>query len=129
MKFLQSNIGFVYIFLTVILTTYGQLVLKWRMNQFDGMPVGLTDKIFYFFRLLKDFYILSSFFAAFLGSLTWMAALTKFELSFAYPFMSLSFALVLVAGYFFLNEGLSFYKIIGITLILIGIIVASYDLK
>lgn len=129
MKYLNFNLGYLYILLTVLLTSYGQLVLKWRMNQYEGMPELLIDKVIYFVRLFKDVYILSSFAAAFIASLTWMAALTKFELSFAYPFMSLSFVMVLIASYFLLNEGLSMNKLVGVLLIVTGIVIISYDLK
>jgi uncharacterized membrane protein len=116
--------GYVYIFLTVLLSAYGQVILKWRMNAIGPLPEGI-DKWWFLFKAVFDPYIFSSFLAAFLASLTWMAALAKFELSFAYPFMSLSFLLVLVLSYFFLNEMITLQKAIGFALIIVGLIVAS----
>ena len=116
--------GYVYIFLTVALSAYGQVMLKWRLNTIGPIPEG-HDKWWFLFKAVFDPYIFSSFLAAFLASLTWMAALAKFELSFAYPFMSLSFLLVLVLSYFFLNEMITVQKAIGFALIIVGLIVAS----
>lgn len=117
--------GYVYIILTVLLTAYGQLVLKWRMNFLGELPADLYSKFVFLVKAIFDPYIFSSFGAAFIASLTWMAALSRFELSFAYPFMSLAFLVVLVASYFLLHEPLNAYKIIGMILIIIGLVIAS----
>lgn len=116
--------GYVYIFLTVALSAYGQVILKWRLNTIGPIPEGY-DKWWFLFKAVFDPYIFSSFLAAFLASLTWMAALAKFELSFAYPFMSLSFLLVLILSYFFLNEMITLQKAVGFALIIVGLIIAS----
>ncbi len=117
--------GYVYILLTVLLTAYGQLILKWRMNFLPQPPAPLPEKFWYLFKIIFDPYIFSGFFAAFLASLTWMAALARFELSFAYPFMSLAFVVVLGCGYLFLNESITLQKVIGMALIVIGLVIAS----
>jgi multidrug transporter EmrE-like cation transporter len=54
-----------------------------------------------------------------------MAALTQFDLSYAYPFMSLSFVLVLVFSVVLFGETATAPRIIGILLILAGIAVGS----
>lgn len=117
--------GYVYILLTVLLTAYGQLILKWRMNAIRELPTPFLEKFWFLFKIIFDPYIFSSFFAAFLASLTWMAALAKFELSFAYPFMSLAFIVVALCSYVFLNEPLTISKTLGLLLIVVGLIVAS----
>lgn len=117
--------GYIYIILTILLTAYGQLILKWRMNTIGELPDGFYEKFVFLIKAIFDPYIFSSFFAAFIASLTWMAALTRFELSFAYPFMSLAFAVVLVSSYFLLSESLTLNKALGIVIIIIGLVVAS----
>ena len=54
-----------------------------------------------------------------------MAAMTKLDLSHAYPFTSLSFVLVLIASGLFLNEPVTWPKIAGIALICGGIAIGS----
>jgi multidrug transporter EmrE-like cation transporter len=122
----KSNlIGYIYIGLTVVFTVYGQLVIKWRMTLLGELPERFQDKLFFLIRAVFDPYIFSSFFAAFLASLAWMAAVTKFEISYAYPFMSLAFVMVLILSYYIFNESLTLYKVLGLTFIIIGIIIAS----
>jgi uncharacterized membrane protein len=116
--------GYFYIVLTILLSAYGQVVLKWRLSQLGELPAGFEKWIF-LLKSIFDPYIFSSFLSAFLASLAWMAALSKFQLSYAYPFMSLSFLVVLLLSYVFLNEALTLSKILGITLVIIGLVIAS----
>ena len=85
-----------FILATVALSVYGQLVLKWRMDQLGPMPAGFGGGLRHLLWLLIDPVIFSTFVAAFFASLAWMAAMTRFELSYAYPFTSLNFAAVLL---------------------------------
>jgi len=54
-----------------------------------------------------------------------MAALTKFQLNLIYPFMSLCFPLTMVLSVYFLGEELSWPKIVGVVVILIGLFILS----
>lgn len=116
---------YLYIFATIGLTVYGQLILKWRIVQFGSFPINLGNKFQFLFGLFLDPLILSGFFAAFLASLAWMVAMTKFDLSHAYPFMSLNFVVVLLLSSWLLNESISLQKMIGVGLIVLGTLVAT----
>lgn len=117
--------GYVYILLTIIFTVYGQLILKWRMSLKGAMPESIESKIIFLFRTFLDVWVLSGLFAAFLASVAWMATLSKFELSFAYPFMSLSFVVVFLLSAIFFQEPITWQKIVGLLLIIIGLIVIT----
>ncbi|SEH05457.1 4-amino-4-deoxy-L-arabinose-phosphoundecaprenol flippase subunit ArnF [Candidatus Venteria ishoeyi] len=54
--------------------------------------------------------------------------MTKFELSYAYPFMSASFVLVFLISVILFQESITMYKVIGLGLIIIGIFVSSRGL-
>ena len=113
-----------YIFGTLFFTVYGQIVLKWRLSQLAiVLPEGLLDKILYLLKLIFDPFVFSGFASAFIASLFWMAAMTKFEITQAYPFMSLAPALVFVIGVFFLGEAFTIGKVVGLLLIVLGTIV------
>lgn len=116
---------YIYIFATIGFTVYGQLILKWRIGQFSPLPAELTDKLKFLFGLLIDPAIFSGFAAAFLASLAWMAAMTKFDLSHAYPFMSLNFVVVLLLSGWLLSEPMTTQKALGVGLIVLGTLVAS----
>ncbi len=116
---------YIYIFSTIAFTVYGQLILKWRITDYGSLPSGLIEKLKFLISLLFDPIIFSGFAAAFLASLAWMAAMTKFELSHAYPFMSLNFVVVLLLSGWFLSEPVTHQKAIGVGLIVLGTVVAA----
>lgn len=117
--------NYFYIFGTIFFTVYGQLILKWRIGNYGALPDILGDRLLFLLRLLLDPFIFSGFFAAFLASLCWMAAMTKFQLSYAYPFMSLAFVFVLILSNIFFKEPITMAKSIGMGFIVLGIIFGS----
>ncbi len=116
---------YLYIVLTIGFTVYGQLILKWRISEFGPLPSDGVEKIRFLIGLLFDPAIFSGFAAAFLASLAWMAAMTKFDLSHAYPFMSLNFVVVLLLSAWLLGEPATPQKILGIGLIVLGTVIAA----
>jgi len=116
---------YLYIVATIAFTVYGQLILKLRIARFGPLPIDIIEKIKFLISLLFDPLIFSGFFAAFLASLAWMAAMTKFDLSHAYPFMSLNFVVVLMLSGWILSEPVTSQKAIGILLIVIGTVIAA----
>src|SRR5712691_3684711 len=88
------SLGFV--FLTVIFTVYGQLIVKWRVRRAGTLPADFMKKLYFLAALVFDPWILSGLIAAFVAGLFWMSAMTRLELSYAYPFMSLAFVFVLI---------------------------------
>ena len=117
--------NYLYIFGTILFTVYGQIILKWRINKI-GFVLGdgnLLDKALAMLKFIFDPFIFSGFLSAFVASMFWMVAMSKFEITHAYPFMSLSPAIVFLLGIFFLNETFTIGKVVGLGLIIIGTIV------
>jgi uncharacterized membrane protein len=117
--------GYVYMLVTVVMTTYGNLIFKWRVDESGAMPEGTSARITYFLKLLSNPWILSSFLATGCAALAYLLALQRLDLSRAYPVMSLSFVLVLVFSALLFSEGLSWPKVIGVGLILAGLWIGS----
>ena len=118
-------VDYLFLLIMIVLTVYGQMILKWRMDQLGALPPGFWPGLRHLIGLLVDPAIVSSFVAAFIASLAWMAAMTRFELSYAYPFTSLNFVVVLILSVWLLNEQLTVQKVVGIALIMLGTAVAS----
>lgn len=117
--------GYLYIFLTIVLTAYGQLAIKWQVNLAGPMPDHGAGRIAFFTTLLLNPWVISALVAAFAAMLAWMAAMTRFELSHAYPFMAANFVLVGLGSVWLFNEPLTAPKIIGVALICVGLIVVA----
>lgn len=103
------------------------MILKWRLSVLHfTIPDGKSTEIaIAFAKLLFDPLILSGFASAFVASMFWMAAMTKFEITYAYPFMSLAPAIVFLLGVLILGETYTSGKLIGLIIIAIGIFVTA----
>jgi len=117
--------SYLYIALTIALTVFGQIAIKMQVLQAGAMPVDGHEKLMFLVRLLLNPWIIAAFGAAFLASISWMGAMTKFPLSYAYPFMSLNFVIVLLLGAWLFQEPLSLTKIVGVALICAGTVIAA----
>ncbi len=122
-----KSFDYIYVLLTIILTVYGQLVLKWRMNIKGRLPSAFADKVKFMFNAYLDPWVLSGFGVAFLASITWAMAMTKLQLSQAYPFMSLSYILVFFMSVLIFKESVTAFKIGGYLLIIAGIVLLSFS--
>lgn len=114
-----------FILLTVLFTVYSQLIMRWQVSEAGPLPVDTHGKISYVLNLLVNPWVLSGIVATFFAGVSWMLAMTKFEISYAYPFVSLNYILVLVAGFFLFNEAISATKLAGSALVILGIIVIA----
>jgi len=119
--------GYVYIALMLALTLYGQLVLKWQVGRVGTLPTDASGQLHYLAQLLFSPWVVSGLASAFLASIFWMLALTRMELSRAYPFTALGLVLVFAASAAVFGETLSAGKLLGGGFIVAGIcIIALY---
>ena len=117
--------SYVYVICTVLLTVYGQIAIKWQVLEAGPFPAEPGAKIRFLLQLLLNPWILSALAAALLAAVAWMAAMTRLELSHAYPFMSLAFVLVMLASALFFSEPITPLKLAGVALVVLGIVVGS----
>jgi drug/metabolite transporter (DMT)-like permease len=56
-----------------------------------------------------------------ISSILWLVIISRWELSYAYPMVALGYVIAIFYGAFFLQEAITFPKILGSGLILLGI--------
>jgi len=61
-------------------------------------------------------------FLGILNMVVWTSSLEDFDLSYAYPFLSISYVMIILAGRLFFGETLDKFKLIGIVFISLGAI-------
>lgn len=111
--------------MTIVLTSYGQLIIKWQANLFKPATEGLLSRLPGVLQLLLQPWIISAFVAAFAASLCWMLAVSRLELSKAYPFMALNFLLVCIAAIPLFGESFTVAKGVGLAAVVVGLIILS----
>ena len=114
-----------YILATVVCTVYSQLVMRWQVGAAGELPSDGPGKLRFIATLLVNPWVLSGIVATFLAGVSWMLAMTRFEISYAYPFVSLNYVIILAASILLFNESLSPPKIMGTVLVIVGIVVIS----
>ena len=121
--------GYLYLFLTIITSVCSQIIIKWRVVNFVvkllPLPTAFDEKILFLFKVIFDPFIFLSLVLTFISGLCWMATMTKFDISYAYPFTMLGFVAVLLLSALLLGEVFNVYKIIGCRLIILGVLVVS----
>lgn len=110
-------INYLLIVLQVFINTTAQLILKKGVNYLDFKQPVLS----LMFAMITNIYVGAGLFIFAASFILWLYLLSQFELSFLYPFGSLSFVLAALGGYFFFGEMVSVTRWIGIFLILLGV--------
>ncbi len=111
---------------TVALTVFGQLAFKWRIDEAGSFPSDTGDRVRFLAELAGDPWVIAVFASALIASITYGIALSRLELSVAYPVMSLSFVFVLLFSVLLFSESLTVGKVVGVALICVGVIVSSW---
>jgi len=114
--------GYVYLMCTVLLTIYGQIVMKWQIGKVGATPHGTGEKVAFLLTMLLKPWVLSSFLAALLASFCWMLTLTRLPLGTAYPFTSLTFVGVILSGAVLFGESVSWPQVAGMGFLAVGIV-------
>ncbi len=113
------------IFLTDLLDTIGQLILKSSINKIDTHAFSFRH-VFRFLRiLLKDIRVWVGFVLSGLSLAVWLYVLTKAELGFAFSLDSMRYILIAAASAVFLKERLTAGRWMGIASVVIGIMLVA----
>lgn len=127
---MQFLVNHLYIFLTVAFAVSSQLIIKWQMKNISlEDTISIFDKFLFAFNMLFNPYILLSIILTLLSGLSWIIAMSKFDISYAYPFTALGFVFILIFSHLLFNETITIYKYIGVSLIVIGIFIICKDIK
>jgi len=105
------------ILLNTLILVSGQFLWKIGMT---NRSVSF-DSIGAIFRVMISPYILSGLFLYGMATVLWLFILTKVPLSVAYPIQSIAYILAVFGAYFFFQEEITLWKVIGVILIMAGV--------
>jgi multidrug transporter EmrE-like cation transporter len=106
---------------SVTLSVAGQLVLKSGVDRLGSLSLSRGGAIVAAARLVTNPLIWLGFAIYGVGTFFWLAALSRVELGYAYPFLSLSYVLVMLASWLFFREELSVSRCLGVAVICLGV--------
>jgi len=111
---------FFLILINVALAVSGQLSIKTGMNQVGYITA--KNIILMMSAAIKNPYVLFGLLAYTLAAGTWIVVLSRVDVSFAYPMLSLGYIAILIISGMFLHESVTLLRIFGTALIVTGIL-------
>lgn len=113
------------IFFAVILNTGAQLLLKAGMNRLGQFEFAFSKLINIGTQVMVNPFVLLGFLTYVISVLVWLLVLSRVEVSFAYPMISLGYVLNALTAYYLFGEALSISRMIGILIILCGVFLVA----
>ena len=108
---------------SILLAVAGQLMMKKGMMLVGSFPLNQL-----FQKLLPMFmnpFVFFGFACFGLSSIFWLVVLSRFEISFVYPLVAVAYILVALFSWIFFKENLSFVRVSGILVIMLGVYLIS----
>ncbi|MGE4170489.1 MAG: hypothetical protein AB7F28_07205 [Candidatus Margulisiibacteriota bacterium] len=139
----------IFILLPIFMTVLGELMLKHSLNKMGvaipaetvavwvdrvhpivpQIPMAWISKAIegglHLAILASHLPVVLSLLTIVVGGVLWLIAMSKFEISFLYPFLSINYLVILAGSALFLGEKVSLYRCISATLIVIGLVIMS----
>jgi multidrug transporter EmrE-like cation transporter len=116
------------ILVSVTLAAVAQLTLKHGINQVThqgSQPLVLTDPAGTFTRIISNGAVWLGLVIFGLSAFVWLIVLSRASLSFAYPFASLTYVIILLFDRFVLDQSIPGIRYVGVAFIIAGIILIS----
>ncbi len=121
----KMNIAIVYILISVLGGAFGQLMLKKGMGSMGPLTLSVGQFGSILWGMATNPYVVAGLGIYALGTLFWLLALSRVELSFAYPFASLSYLIMLFAAWQLFKEDISVLRLVGTLVICVGVLIIS----
>lgn len=112
---------FALLMVAMCLTVTGELLLKSGMNQHGQLNVSLSTLPSTAIKLFTNPFVFGGFVFVFAGALFWLAVLSRWPLSLAYPFLSISYIIGIGASVLFLGERVTAMQLLGVFVIVAGV--------
>ena len=131
MSKIKSN-AVILLALTIILSACAQLFMKVSMIQLQLLLDSIADDQSLLFIVMDNATVVAWLFAGLscyaLSMLCWIFALIKYELSFAYPFLGITYVLVYLGAVYWqqIGEQMTSMRTMGVLLILVGVVLVNY---
>lgn len=116
---------FLLIVLTVILNAASQLLLKTGISQIGKATYNIQELVRIFVACITNGYILLGLVTMTLSMFTHILSLSRFDVSFVFPFISFAYVIVAVAGFLFMDETFNLMRYVGIGVILVGTVILA----
>ena len=125
-KRLSLTTSVLLILLSIAIAVGGQLLLKLGLNKMGSITVDSFGALGQLFSgIIKSPMVIIGLFCYVISAAIWLVVLSAVDLSFAYPFIGLTYVLILIISKFVLKEDVNPWRWAGAAIITIGVVVIS----
>lgn len=113
------------VFTQMICLAGGQILWKRGIEAAGGFMSGGDGLVPSLIRLATNPIFLAGSVLYVIATLLWFYLLPRYDLSFIYPILSLTFVIAALGGWFILGEAMSLQRLVGIVTIAAGVVIVT----
>jgi multidrug transporter EmrE-like cation transporter len=117
----MTPVAFGLVLAAIVLGTFAQLLLKAGTNAVGAFAFSLENAVPVGLKLALEPHILGGAGCYVVSLAIWIMALSRVEVSIAYPMLSIGFALNAILAWWLLGEAVTTMRMVGIGVIIIGV--------
>ena len=117
----MNALSFALILTGVLLNAVAQLLLKAGTNAVGHFEFSTTNLVPIGTRLALEPHILGGLTCYVISVVVWIMALSRVEVSIAYPMLSIGYVLNALAAWYWFGEALTTMRMTGIVVIIVGV--------
>jgi multidrug transporter EmrE-like cation transporter len=117
--------SFLLVLLGVLLNAIAQLLLKAGTNAVGPFEFSAANALPVGFKLGTEPHILGGIACYVVSVVVWIMALSRVEVSVAYPMLSIGYVLNALAAWYWLGEAVTPLRLVGIGIIIVGVYVVA----
>jgi multidrug transporter EmrE-like cation transporter len=109
----------------VMLNAFAQIFLKKGMMSVEYFEFSVDNLYPVMIKSATNAYILFGLLFYVVSVVIWMLVLSRVEVSYAYPFLSIGYVITIIMGYLLFNENITLLRLAGVGLICLGVVLVS----
>jgi multidrug transporter EmrE-like cation transporter len=115
----------VFILIATVLGVTGQLMLKHGMGQMGPLQVSVDTFLPTVWRMMTAPFVVGGLLIYGFGTFFWLVTLSRLDLSYAYPFVSLNIVIIFFFSWLIMREDINPLRAAGMIVICAGILLVA----
>ncbi len=121
----MNSISFMLVLAGVLLNAAAQLLLKAGTNAIGAFAFTADNLVPVGIKVASDPFIVSGLGCYAVSVVVWIMALSRVEVSLAYPMLSIGYVVNAVAAWYLFGEALTAQRMVGIATIVVGVFLVA----
>ena len=121
----MNAVSFALVLFGVLLNAAAQLLLKAGTNSIGHFEFSSANLVPIGWKVATQPYILGGLMCYAISVVVWIMALSRVEVSIAYPMLSIGYVVNAIAAYLLFGEAVGIQRLVGIGIIVVGVYIVA----